>query len=84
MGGSEINSEKSCTTKVGDHIPCGHLIPAIWTFDNIENKHDIYRGEDCMKNVEKKKIISLTNGHQESHKKAKICCNWGKNWTLIH
>ena len=21
----------------------------IWTFDGIENKHDLYRGEDCMK-----------------------------------
>ena len=22
---------------------------AIWTFDNTENKHSLYRGEDCMK-----------------------------------
>ena len=21
----------------------------IWTFDHIENKHSLYRGEDCMK-----------------------------------
>ena len=21
----------------------------IWAFDNIENKHSLYRGEDCMK-----------------------------------
>ena len=23
----------------------------IWAFDNIENKHDIYRGEYCMKKI---------------------------------
>ena len=22
----------------------------IWTFDDIENKHNLYRGEGCMKN----------------------------------
>ena len=21
----------------------------VWTFDGIENKHDVYGGEDCMK-----------------------------------
>ena len=46
----------------------------IWTFDNIENKHSLYYGEDCMKefyvslkehaadviNFEKKKTLPLT------------------------
>ena len=46
----------------------------IWTFDGIENKHDLYKGEDCMENFFKslrehvieilnfktKKIIPLT------------------------
>ena len=46
----------------------------IWAFDNIENKHTLHRGEDCMKkfctslrehatnviNFEKKKILPLT------------------------
>ena len=50
-------------------------MPTIWTFDDIENKHDVYRGEDYMKtfheslrenatkivNFEKKKMIPLTN-----------------------
>ena len=48
----------------------------IWTFNSMENKNNVYRGEDCMKkfceslrehtvkiiNFEKKKILSLTNG----------------------
>ena len=46
----------------------------IWSFDNIENKHTSYRGEDCMKkfceslrehskniiNFEEKKMLPLT------------------------
>ena len=31
----------------------------IWAFDNIENKHDIYRGEYCMKKIcESLKVMS--------------------------
>ena len=55
----------------------------IWTFDSMENKNNVYRGEDCMKkfceslrehtvkiiNCEKKKIIPLTNEQQESNEK---------------
>ena len=47
----------------------------IWIFDGVENKHDVYEGKNCMKmfceflrnhamkiiNIEKKKIIPLTN-----------------------
>ena len=43
------NFEKSSTTKVGEHIPCGYSMSTIWKFDGIENKHDVYSGEDCMK-----------------------------------
>ena len=46
----------------------------IWAFDNIENKYNLYSGEDCMKkiyaalrehardviNFEKKKMLQLT------------------------
>ena len=59
----------------------------IWTFDCIENKHDVYRGEDCMKkfcessrehavkmiNFEKKKIVLLTKEQREPYEKATIC-----------
>ena len=69
---------KNNQQKVGYHISCGYLMPVIWTNDNIEKNHDIYRGEDCMKkfseslrehkmkiiNFEKKKMIPLTNEHQ--------------------
>ena len=81
------NAEKSSTAKIHKHIPCGCSISKIWEFDGIEKKHNIYRGEDCMKtfgeslrehsvkiiNSEKKKITPLTNKQPESHVNAKIC-----------
>ena len=59
----------------------------ISSFKSIENKHDVYRGKDCMKkfceslrehamkiiNVKKKKKSSLTKEQQESYENAKIC-----------
>ena len=56
-------------------------------FDVIENKQNVYRGGDCMKNFfeslkdlavkminfEKKKTIPSTKEQQESYKQTKIC-----------
>ena len=53
---------------------CGYSMSTTWAFDTIENKHSLYRGEDCMKkfctslrehatnliNFEKKKKLPLT------------------------
>ena len=43
------NTENSSTTKNGEHISCRHSVSTIWAFDCIENKHTLYRGQDCMK-----------------------------------
>ena len=43
--------KKSFTTKVGENIPCGYSMSKKWTFDGIDNKCDVYRGEDCIKKV---------------------------------
>ena len=54
---------------------------------NIENKHDVYKGKDCVKkfceslrepsmkiiNFTKKKMKLLTKERQESHENEKIC-----------
>ena len=54
---------------------------------SIENKHDVYRGENCVKkfceflreqvmkiiNFKKKKLKFLTEEQQESYENAKIC-----------
>ena len=40
IGGCKNNPENSSTTKVNEHTSSGFT---------IENKHDVYRGKDCMK-----------------------------------
>ena len=69
--GLKNHFEKSSKRKVDKDIPSGHSMSTIWTFDGIQNKQDVYRGEDCMKkfcesltehamkiiNLEKKKRI---------------------------
>ena len=45
------NPEKSPTTKIGEHIPCGYSMSIIWAFDNIENKRTLFCGEDCIKKL---------------------------------
>ena len=47
--GCANNSEKSLTTKIGEHIPCIYSMSIIRAFDKIGNKHTLYCGEDCMK-----------------------------------
>ena len=58
-----------------------------WAFNNIENKHTLYRREDCMKkfyesvrehskniiDFEKKKMISLTEEELKSNENGKVC-----------
>ena len=49
IDGSKNNPEISSTTKVSEHIPSGFSMSTVSSFRNIENKHDVYRGKDCMK-----------------------------------
>ena len=87
IDGSKNDPENSSRTKVSYHIPSGFSMSTISSFRSIENKHDVYRGESCMKkfceflreqvmkiiNFKKKKLKFLTEEQQESYKNAKIC-----------
>ena len=42
-------SRKSSASNVGEHIPSRFSMSTTSSFKNIENKYDVYRGEDCMK-----------------------------------
>ena len=44
----KILLDKSSATKVREHIPCGYSMSMIWTFGDIENKHNVCKGENCM------------------------------------
>ena len=86
------NPEKSSTTEKGKHILCGYSISTIWGFDNIVNKHTLYRGKDCMKmccnslkeyaeNIiafEKIKMLSLTREELISYQYAEVCYICGR------
>ena len=86
----------SSTAKVGEHIPCMYSMSTIWTFHGKINKHDGCKCEECMKktckswrrhtvqiiNLEKKKMISLTDKQQVLYKKKKILLHLQKTaWT---
>ena len=47
--GSKNNYEKSSTTKVIKDITSGFSMSTISSFKDIENKHNKYRGKDCVK-----------------------------------
>ena len=49
--GCKNNTKNSFTTKEGENIPSDFLMSTILSFKSIENKHDVYRGKDCMKNL---------------------------------
>ena len=49
IDGFKNNHENSSTTKVIEHIPSDFSMSTISWFRSIENKHDVYRGKDCLK-----------------------------------
>ena len=65
IDGCKNNPENSSTTKLSKHIPSGFSMSTISSFRNIENKHDVHRGQGCMKKFCKslrehpRKIISF-------------------------
>ena len=79
IDGCENNPEKSSTTKLSENIPYRYSMSVIWIFDNIENKHSLYRGQDCMKklcssptnviNFEKNKMLPLTKKRSYNYTK---------------
>ena len=81
------NPGNSSTTKASEHIPSDFSVYTISSFKSIENKHNVYRGKDCMKKFcgslreyamkiiifKKNKVKSLMKEQQESYENAKIC-----------
>ena len=47
------NPEKLSTTKIDKHTASGYSLFTHCSFDVTKNKHDYYRGKDCMKNFRK-------------------------------
>ena len=49
IDGCKNNSEKLCKTQVGKGIRSGFSVSTISSIKEIENKHEVYRGKECMK-----------------------------------
>ena len=45
----KLSPKNSSGTKVSKHISSGFSLYTICSFRSIENKHDVYRGKDCIK-----------------------------------
>ena len=50
IDGYESNPENLSTKKVSKYTPSSFSMSTISSFKSIENKHDVYRGIDCMEN----------------------------------
>ena len=94
IDGCANNPKKSSTTKLGEHIPCEYSMSTIWGFDHIEDKHTLYRGEDCMEkfctclkeqaksiiDFEKKKNVTVNKRRIKITSRCKIMLYlWKKN-----
>ena len=51
--GCKNNPENSSTKILDEHISSGVLVSTILSFKSSKNKHDVYRGKDCMKKFRK-------------------------------
>ena len=49
MYGCKSNPANSTTTNVREHVPSSFSMATISPFKSIKNKHDVYRGKECMK-----------------------------------
>ena len=87
IDGCKNNAEKSTMKKVSEHIPKGFSMSTISSVKGIENKHDVCRGKDSIKNfceslrehamkiitLKRKKMKLLTDQQQELYENAKTC-----------
>ena len=49
IDGCKSNPENSSATKVTNHISSAFSMSTISSFRSIQNRHDVCKGEDCMK-----------------------------------
>ena len=79
------------------HEPCGYALSLISSFDSKENKHNFYRGKDCIKrfysdlkelatkiiNYEEKEMIPLTDKEISIRKSKKNVTYIKKSFVMI-
>ena len=58
INGCKNNPENSSAKKLSEHISSGFSMSTISSFRCIKNKHDVYRGKECIK-----KFCAFLRGH---------------------
>ena len=79
------NPNESYTERKALHGSCGYSLDLVSSFDSKQNKHNFYRGKDCIKkfcgdlkelgtriiNYEQKQMIPLTDNKNKFYEKQK-------------
>ena len=80
-------NNESYTERKAIHEPCGYALSLVRLFDSKQNKHNFYRGKDCIKrfcsdlkelgtkiiNYEQKEMIPLTDNENKYYEEQKEC-----------
>ena len=81
------NPNESYTERKAKHEPSGYALSLICSFDKTKNKHNFYRGRDCIEkfckdlkelgteiiNYDKKEMIPLTENENRSYEEKEKC-----------
>ena len=91
------NLNESYTERKAMHEPCGYSLDLVSSFDSKQNKHNFYRGKDCIKrfcsdlkelatkiiNYEEKEMIPLTDNENRTYEKQKNVTYVKKGFAMI-
>ena len=68
------NPNESYTERKAMHEPCGYALSLISSFDSRENKHDFYRGKDCIKRFcsDLKELATKTINYEKEKSKRNV------------
>ena len=88
------NPNESYTERKAVHEPCDYALSLICSFDSKENKHNFYRGRDCIKrfcsdikeletkiiNFKPKEMMPLTDNENNYYEEQTECCMFQKEF----
>ena len=91
------NLNESYTERKAMHEPCGYSLDLVSSFDSKQNKHNFYRGKDCIKrfcsdlkelatkiiNYKEKEMIPLTDNENKFYEEQKNVTYVKKGFVMI-
>ena len=91
------NQNESYSERKAIHEPCGYSLDLVSSFDSKQNKHNFYRGKDCIKrfcsdlkelatkiiNYKEKEMIPLTDNENKFYEEQKNVTYVKKGFVMI-